>query len=309
MARAQQAGMPVVGVLHGGAAAEWKGPTAGLRAGLGDTGFVEGRNVAIEYRWAENQFDRMPAMAADLIAQKVTVIFVGGNTTGVRATVAATKVIPIVFTTQTDPVAAGLVASLNRPGGNVTGVTGLGVELGPKLLGIFHEMIPIAGKFEMLVNPRNPVFSQDQIRGVQIAAQRLGLDILFLNATTQDEITSAFATAAEQGVGGILSTDAFFESQRDQIATLGLRYKLATATGGRSAAVAAGTLMSYGASNIEFYRQAGTYIGRILKGEKPADLPVLQPTKFDLSINLKTAKALGIVVPQSLLAIADEVIE
>ena len=243
MARAQQPGMPVVGVLQGGVAAEWKGPIDGLRAGLGDTGFVEGRNVAIEYRWADNQFDRMPAMAADLIGQKVAVIFVGGNTTGVRAVVAATRIIPIVFTTQTDPVAAGLVASLNRPGGNVTGVTGLGVELGPKLLGIFHEMIPSAGKFAMLVNPRNPVFSQDQIRGVQIAAQRLGLDILVLNATTQDEITSAFATAAEQGVGGILSTDAFFESQRDQIATLGLRYKLATTTGTRTAAVAAGTLM------------------------------------------------------------------
>ena len=236
-------------------------------------------------------------------------ILAGGYVSGVRATIAATQTIPIVFTTQTDPVAAGLVASLNKPGGNVTGVTGLGVELVPKVLEVLHEMVPKTAKFAVLLNPNNPILMRDTVRGAQTVAGRLGLEIIFLNAATQNEIDSAFAAAAAQGAAGLLANDAYFESHRDQIAALGLRYKLPTTTGGTRQSVAAGVLMSYGASPAEFYRQAGVYVGRILKGERPADLPVVQPTKFDLIINLKTAKAIGLTIPESILLRADEVIE
>ena len=308
-AHAQQAAMPVVGVLNSASAAEWVQPMAGFHAGLREMGFIEGRNVAIEYRWAEGQLDRMPAMTADLIGRKVAVILAGGYVSRVRATIAATQTIPIVFTTQTDPVAAGLVASLNKPGGNVTGVTGLGVELVPKVLEVLHEMVPKTAKFAVLLNPNNPILMRDTVRGAQTVAGRLGLEIIFLNAATQNEIDSAFAAAAAQGAAGLLANDAYFESHRDQIAALGLRYKLPTTTGGTRQSVAAGVLMSYGASPAEFYRQAGVYVGRILKGERPADLPVVQPTKFDLIINLKTAKAIGLTIPESILLRADEVIE
>jgi putative ABC transport system substrate-binding protein len=308
-ARAQQPAMPVIGVLYGVSAAEWARPMAGFHRGLGEMGFVEGRNVAIEYRWAEGRFDRMPAMAGDLIGRKVAVILVGGNLPGVRNVMAATQTIPIVFTTNADPVAAGVVTSLGRPGGNVTGVTGLGGELGPKRLELLHEMLPTATKFAMLVNPSNPVTTQDAIQGAQAGARRLGLEIVVVNAGTEHEIETAFATAVQQRVAGLLGTaDAYFESRRDQIAALGLRHALPTISSSR-ASVAAGTLMSYGASNADFYRQAGVYVGRILKGEKPANLPVVQPTKFELVINLKTAKALGLDVPLHLQQRADEVIE
>jgi putative ABC transport system substrate-binding protein len=307
-AAAQQRAMPVIGVLYGVSAAEWTRPMAGFHRGLGEMGFVEGRNVAIEYRWAEGRYDRMAAMADDLIARKVAVILVGASLPGVRAVMARTQTIPIVFTTNTDPVAAGVVASLNRPGGNVTGATGLGSELGPKRLELLHEMIPSARRFAVLVNPTNADTMREAMEGAQIAARRLGLEIVFVKASTEHEIEAAFVSAVEQRSGGLIASDAYFESRRDQIAALGLRHALPTTIGSR-ASVAAGVLMSYGASIADFYRQAGVYVGRILKGEKPADLPVVQPTKFELVINVKTAKALGLAIPEAFLLRADEVIE
>ena len=304
----QQLAVPVIGVLYGVSAAEWTRPMAGFHLGLHETGFVEGRNVAIEYRWAEGKYDRMPAMAADLVARKVSVILVGASLPGVRAVKAATKTIPIVFTTNTDPVAAGVVASLNRPGGNATGVTGLGSELGPKRLELLHELIPVATRFAVLVNPSNPVTMQDSIQAGQTAARRLGLEIIVIKASTEHEIEAAFASAVEQRAGALIGNDAYFESRRDLIAVLSLRHRMPSTLGSRDSVVA-GALMSYGANTADFYRQAGVYVGRILKGEKPADLPVLQPTKFELIINVRTAKALDLTVPPSMLATADEVIE
>jgi putative ABC transport system substrate-binding protein len=307
-ARAQQPPLPVIGVLYGVSAAEWTGPMAGFHRGLAEAGFIEGRNVAIEYRWAEGQYDRMPAMAADLVKRKVAVILVGGYLPGVRATMAATKTIPIVFTTNSDPVASGIVASLNRPGANVTGVTGLGGELVPKRLEVLHELIPTAAKFAVMVNQANPVTADDSRRSAPIAARRLGLEVIVVEGSNETEIDNAFANAAHQGAAGLIADDAYFESRRDQFAALSLRYRLPAVLGSRES-VAAGMLMFYGADFVEFYRQAGLYVGRILKGEKPADLPVLQPTKFELVINLKTARALGLTIPPTLLATADEVIE
>ena len=246
----------MIGVLSTLAAAEWAPQMAGFQAGLADMGFAEGRNVAIEYRWAEGHLDRMPAMTQDLIGRKVAAIFASGNTSAVRGALAATKTIPIVFTTQTDPVAAGLVTSLNRPGGNVTGVTGLGVELGPKLLEIFHEMIPNATRFVLIVNPANPIMTQATTQGAQTAARRLGLDVDIVEAGTETEIDRAFAVAAERRVAGIIASDAFFINRRGQIAALGLRYKLPTMMASRPG-VDAGALATYSASNDEFYRQAG----------------------------------------------------
>ena len=306
-ARAQQTAVPVIGALYGVSAAEWAGPMAAFHAGLGEMGFVEGRNLAIEYRWAEGHLERMPAMAADLVARKVGVILVGGSLPGVRSVMAATQTIPIVFTTNTDPVANGVVASLSHPGGNVTGVTGLASELEPKRLEVWHEMLPSAAKFAFLVNPNNPVTMRDGIEGAQTGARRLGLQVVILKADTSAEIDSAFMTAVEQRAAWLVANDAYFESRRDQFATLGLRHRLPV--GGSRDGVVAGALMSYGASRADFYRQAGIYVGRILKGAKPADLPVVQPTKFELTINLKTAKAIGLTVPPLLLARADEVIE
>jgi putative ABC transport system substrate-binding protein len=309
VARAQQPAMPVIGSLYGVSAAEWTNNMAGIRRGLNETGFVEGRNVAIEYRWADGHFDRMPALAADLISRKVAVILVGGYTPGVRAVVAATQSIPIVFTVGTDPVAAGLVASLNRPGGNATGVTVLNSELTPKRMELLHEVIPTATKIAMLVNQNNPVTSHGDIQDGQAAARRLGLEIIVLNGGTEYDIERAFATAVQQGASALeVGSDAFFYNQREQIAALTLRHALPTIAGER-AAVVFGVLMSYSTNIPDLFRQAGVYVGRILKGEKPANLPVLQPTKFELVINLKTAKALGLTVPPVLLTSADEVIE
>jgi putative ABC transport system substrate-binding protein len=308
-ARAQQAAMPVVGWINAASAAEWVDNVAGFRRGLSETGFVEGRNVAIEFRWADGHLDRIPAMAADLIGRGVAVISVGGNTTGVRAAMAATKTIPIVFTSAVDPVAAGLVASLNRPGGNLTGVTNLNQELGPKRLELLHEVIPTAVKIALLVNPNNPVVSLGEIQGGQTAARRLGLEIIVVDGSNESEIEGAFMSAVQQGAAALdVGSDAFFNSQRAQIGTLALRHGLPTITSDIQA-VAAGVLMSYGAHDTDMYRQAGIYVGRILKGEKPAELPVVQPTKFELLVNLKTAKALGLTIPESFLLRADEVVE
>jgi putative ABC transport system substrate-binding protein len=307
--QAQQPAMPVIGSLYGTSAAEWVAPMAGFRTGLSETGFVEGRNVAIEYRWAEGHFDRMRAMAADLVARKVTVILVGGSLAGVRAALAATQNIPIVFTTAANPVDSGLVASLNHPRGNATGITVFAVELGPKKLELLREMIPTARKIALLMNPTNLDTLEPERQNLQAAAGHLGMELVVLNARTESEIEGAFATAARQGAAALyVGSDAFLVSQRDHIAALGLRYALPTISPARSDVIA-GELMSYGSSQTEMHRQAGVYVGRILKGEKPADLPVLQPTKFEFVLNLKTARTLGLTVPPRILSIADEVIE
>ena len=303
-ARAQQTAIPVIGVLNGTSEAEFARQMAAFRAGLGESGFVEGRNVAIEYRWAEGHTERIPAMAADLVARKVAAILVGGTITGVRSVMAATQTIPIVFTTASDPVASGLVTSLNRPGGNVTGVTGLTIELEPKRLELLHEMLPSATRFALLVNPNSPVANKQRIDGAQTAAQRLGLELVILKAATAAEVEAAFMAATEQRASALLADDASFDDR--QLAALGLRHRLPVDLGNDAVA---GAVMSYGSSIADNQRQAGVYVGRILKGEKPGDLPVVQPTKFKFVINLKTAKALGITVPPSLLATADEVIE
>ena len=308
-ARAQPSGIPVIGSLYGTSAAEWAVPIAGFRTGLGEAGFVEGRNVAIEYRWADGHFDRMRAMAADLVAHKVAVILVGGSLGGVRAALAATQTIPLVFTTAANPVDSGLVASLNHPRSNATGVTVFAVELGPKKLELLREMLPTASKIALLTNPTNLDTPESERQNLEAAAHHLGMELSVLNAGTESEIEGAFAAAAQQGVAALyVGSDAFLVSQRDRIAALGLRYALPTISPARSDVIA-GELMSYGSSQTELDRQAGIYVGRILKGEKPSDLPVLQPTKFELVINLTTAKTLGISIPQTLLTSADEVIE
>ena len=308
-ARAQQAAVPVIGVLYGSSAAERADHMVAFRRGLGEIGFVEGHNLLIEYRWADGQFDRMGWMAADLIGRRVAVILMGGNVDSVRATLAATQTIPIVFTTGTDPVATGLVASLNRPGGNATGVTMVAGELGSKKLELLHEAVPGVKKIAVLVNPNNRLATEADIRSAQAAAARLGLEVIVVNVGTGKEIQRAFTTAVQQGAGAVyVGADLVLSSSREQIAALALRHKLPTMSMWREA-VRAGQLISYGANEVDVYRQAGLYVGRILKGEKPADLPVVQPTKFDLLINLKTARALGLEVPPTLLARADEVIE
>ena len=308
-AGAQQPALPVVGAFHGVSAVEWSRYIAGLRNGLSESGFVERRNVTIEFRWAEGQFDRLPGLAADLVGRKVAVIVAGGSVVAVRAAMEATQTIPIVFTTAVDPVAAGLVASLNRPGGNVTGITTFGIALAQKRLELMHEVIPTAAKVALLVNPNNAVVSQNDIQDVQTAAQRLGLEVIVLKAGSASEIEKAFSTAVQERANALfLSNEAFLVSQREQIAALALRYFLPASSHLREA-VEAGFLMSYGSNQIDGFRQAGVYVGRILKGEKPADLPVTQPTTFELVINLKTAKTLGLEVPPTLLARADEVIE
>jgi putative ABC transport system substrate-binding protein len=306
-ARAQQGALPVIGWLYGVSAAAWADRTDGFRRGLGEAGFVEGRNVTIEYRWAEGRYDRLPAMAADLVGRKVAVIVAGGE--GPEAAMAATRSIPIVFTTGNDPIAAGYVTSLGRPGGNVTGFTLFGGELASKRLEILHELLPAAGRIALLVNPNEPADAQIDTEEARAAARRLGLEIIVVGARNDDEIEGALAAAVQQGAAAIFcGIDAFLISRGEQIAALALRHALPTSFQQR-AAVTAGALMSYGPNAPEIYRQAGRYVGRILKGEKPGDLPVLQPTKFDLVINLKTAKALGLTIPEAFLLRADEVIE
>ena len=308
-ARAQQPGMPVVGVLYGVSAAEWAERMVAVRRGLAETGFVDGRNVVMEYRWAEGQYDRLPAMAADLVGRKVAVVLSGGSDIATRAAMAATKTIPIVFTTAGDPAQQGLVASLNRPGGNVTGVTVFSRELGPKRLELLHELLPTANKIALLLNQNSPEESQLDIQSMQTAARTLGLEMIVLRAGTEQEIESAFATVVQQRADALfLGVEAYLSSRREQIAALALRHALPTISSS-SEAVPAGQLMSYGSSQADMYRQAGVYVGRILKGEKSADLPVMQPTKFELVVNLKTAKAIGLTIPGSFLLRADEVIE
>ena len=308
-ARAQQAAMPVIGVLHGVSAAQWTDRMAGFHRGLGEAGFAEGRNVAIEYRWAEGQFDRLPAMATDLVSRKVAVICAGASNVAIQAAIAATRTIPIVFTTASDPVSAGFVSSLGRPGGNLTGITFFGVELVAKRLELLHEVLPGATRIALLVNPNNPGLMKDNIRQTEAAVSRLGLEMVVVKAGSESEIENAVVTAAQQQASTLsIGNDAYLSTRSRQIASFALRHALPTMTESREG-VAAGLLMSYGPNQAESFRQAGLYVGRILKGEKPADLPVMQPTKFEFFLNLKTVKALGLTIPQSLLLRVDEVIE
>jgi putative ABC transport system substrate-binding protein len=306
-ARAQQSAMPVIGFLNSASPAPYARMATAFRQGLSEAGYIEGRNAAIEYRWANGQYDLMPALAADLVRRQVTVIATGGIP-AVLAAKAATTTIPIVFSTAANPVDVGLVASLNRPGGNLTGVTNVAVELGPKQLELMHEMVPKATVIALLVNPTNPN-AETQSRDLQAAARTLGLELHVLHASTERELDTVFAHLADLQTGGlVIGTDPFFTSRSEQLAALTLRYAVPTIYQFRQFA-AAGGLMSYGGGFTEGYRLVGVYTGRILKGEKPADLPVQQSTKVELIINLKTAKALGLTVPLPLLGRADEVIE
>jgi putative ABC transport system substrate-binding protein len=305
-ARTQQPAIPVIGFLGPGSPGVGA-PGAAFRQGLSETGYVEGRNVAIEYRWAEGQFDRLPALAADLVRRQVTVIVTYG-TAATQSAKAATTTIPIVFETGSDPVALGLIRSLNRPGGNLTGMTSLNTEVGPKRLELLHETVPAATLIGLLLNPTYPL-TEAFLRDQQAAARILGLRLHVLYASAERDFDAAFATLVQVRAGGLLiGPDAFINSRSEQLAALALRHAVPTSFQFRDGP-AAGGLMSYGGSIRDAYRHAGGYTGRILKGEKPADLPVQQITKLDLVINLKTAKALGLEVPPSLLALADEVIE
>jgi putative tryptophan/tyrosine transport system substrate-binding protein len=308
-AGAQQPAMPVIGVLHGVSAAQWTDRMAGFHRGLGEAGFAEGRNVAIEYRWAEGEFDRLPAMAADLVSRRVAVISAGAPDVAIRTAMAATKTIPIVFTTASDPVSAGFVPSLGRPGGNVTGITFMGVELVAKRMELLHEVLPGATRIALLVNPNNPGLMQDNIQQSEAAVRRLGLEMVVVKAANESEIESAVVGVVQQQANALsIGNDAYLSSRSRQIAFFALRHALPTMSESREG-VAAGLLMSYGPNQADSFRQAGLYVGRIVKGAKPADLPVMQPTKFELAINLKTAKALGLDVPLHLQQLADEVIE
>jgi putative ABC transport system substrate-binding protein len=295
---------PVIGFLYDLSAAEY-----GFRRGLSDMGYFEGGNVAIDYRSATGQVDRLPAMAADLVNRNVAVIISVGSDDATRAAMTATRTTPIVFTTAGSPVQLGFVASLNRPGGNVTGITTFGQELLPKRLELLRELLPTASKIALLLNPNSPAIAQVEAESAQDAARRLGLEITVVSASTENEIESALATAAQQRAAAILiAPDVFLSTRCEYIAVVALHHALPTISNDR-VAVVAGQLMSYASNPDEVNRLAGTYAGRILRGEKPADLPVMQPTNFELAINLKTAKALGLEVPPTLLARADEVIE
>ena len=306
-ARAQGAPLPVVGYLSASSAIGETRPVAAFLKGLGETGYENGRNVKIEYRWSDGQYDRLPSMATDLVRDRVAVIAALG-TPAVRAAKAATATIPIAFATIADPVQVGFVASLNRPGGNVTGATLLAVEIGPKLLEMMLGVVPSATAIALLVNPTNPN-SETQSKNTQEAARRLGLELHVLNASVEGDFETAFARARELRASGlIIAQDVYFNAKSSQLAALSVRHAV-PATYPLAEFAAAGGLFSYGASRADTWRQTGIYVGRILKGEKPAELPVVQPTKFELTINLKTAGALGLTVPPSLLASADEVIE
>jgi putative ABC transport system substrate-binding protein len=306
-ARAQAA--PVVGFLHVAANNAFPLFVAAFREGLKETGYVEGQNVTIEYRWAEGQFDRLPSLAADLVQRKVAVIATFGGVASAVAAKAATATIPIVFNVGGDPVRLGLVESLNRPGGNATGVNQFLDELAGKRLGLLHDLVPTASVVAVLVNPAGPSDAATNIAGAEAAARTLGLRLARLTASDEHGIDAAFASLPQTGAGALLvGADVYFNSRRDQIVKLATQAAIPTLYEER-AFTAAGGLVSYGTNLQDVYHQEGLYVGRILKGEKPADLPVVQPTKFYLVINLKTAKTLGISIPPGVSAIADEVIE
>jgi putative tryptophan/tyrosine transport system substrate-binding protein len=308
LARAQRPAMPVVGFLSSQSADEdYKNVTVPFLQGLKETGYVEGQNVAIEYRWAESQYVRLPALAADLVRRRVAVIVTSG-TPAVLAAKAATATIPIVFNTGGDPVALGLVASLNRPGANLTGSANLGDELAPKQLQLLRELIPNSAVFGVLVDPAFPT-TQSTVAELQAGARTLGLQLIVAYARIDSDLETAFATFSQRHVGAVfVGVSALYSRRTEQLAALAARHALPAIFQFREFARAGG-LMSYGSSLGYFYHQNGIYTGRILKGDKPADLPVQQVTKIDLVINLKTAKSLGLTIPETLLATADEVIQ
>jgi putative tryptophan/tyrosine transport system substrate-binding protein len=307
-ARAQQVAMPVIGFLSGALPGPYAPFAAAYHRGLKETGYVEGVNTEIEYRWAEGEVDRLPALAAELVRREVAVITATGGIFPALAAKAATKTIPIVFTASEDPVNLGLVASLGRPGGNATGVNFLVAELGSKQLGLLHELVPAALRVGLLVNPRAPQ-TELATRDVAAAASAIGLQIEVVEASNSREIETAFRTLVRNRAEAlVVGPDPYFASRRLQLATLATRHAIPAVYNIREYAEAGG-LMSYGTSQTEAYRQVGVYTGKILKGAKPADLPVVQSSKFELVINLPTARALGLEVPPTLLARADEVIE
>jgi putative ABC transport system substrate-binding protein len=304
----QQPTMPVIGFLSSGTPETFAPYVAAFRKGLNETGYVDGQNVAIEYRWAEANYDRLPALSAELVRRPVAVIFASGGLITAHAAKAATATIPIVYTGGGDPVKLGLVASLNRPSGNITGVNFLANELGAKRLELLQQVVPRATLIGFLVNPRNRN-AESETGEMEEAARALGRQAVVLRASIAGDLESAFATLAERRAGAlVVAGDPFFDSQRSQIVALAARHSLWTMYF-LHGFVTAGGLMSYGASITDAYRQAAIYAGKILNGAKPADLPIVQPTKFELVLNLKTAKALGLEIPDKLLATADEVIE
>jgi ABC-type uncharacterized transport system substrate-binding protein len=305
---AQQPAMPVVGFLNSASQGAQAAQYAAFHRGLKEAGYVDGQNVAIEYRWADNDYKRLPALASELVRRPATVLVAAGGPVSALAAKAATATIPIVFTTVADPVKSGLVASLNRPGGNVTGNAGLTSELDAKRMELLHLLKPTVGVIGVLVNPNRPDV-QSQLKDVQAGADKIGLKVLFQNAATESDIDTAFETLARQRADALVVTaDPLFNSRRAQVVALAARHAIPAIYQWREFAEAGG-LMSYGPSLADAYHQTGIYVGRILKGAKPAELPVMRPTRFELVINLKTAKALGLTVPYSLLATANETIE
>jgi putative ABC transport system substrate-binding protein len=307
-ALSQQPAMPVIGFLNSGSRELFAARVAAFHQGLNDTGFVEGRNVAIEYQWAQGQYDRLPTLASDLVRRQVAVIAATGGIPSALAAKAATSTIPIVFVAGSDPIKFGVVTSLSRPDGNITGLTVFTSELVPKRLELLHQVVQKTATVALLVNPTNAVTEIVQ-RELKEAARTLGLQLNVVHASAEPDLEKVFATLDELRVGAlVIGTDTFFDGQSERLAALAARHAMPTIYQTREFAVAGG-LMSYGGSLPDAYRKAGVYIGRVLKGEKPTDLPVMQSTKLELIINLKTAKALGIEIPAALLATADEVIE
>jgi putative tryptophan/tyrosine transport system substrate-binding protein len=308
-ARAQQPAMPVIGFLGSASPDRWAGRMRAFHQGLSETGYAEGRNVAIEYRWAEGQNDRLGPLAAELVGRQVTVIVTPGSTPAALAAKAATTTIPIVFEVASDPVELGLVTSLARPGGNITGVTSLNAEVGPKRLELLHELVPTATVVGLLVNPTNPNLAELTTKNLHAAARSLGLKMHILHASADRDFDTVFATLNQLRAGAlVIGTDPFFSSRLEQLATLTAHHAVPTVYQFREF-TANGGLMSYGGSLTDTFRAAGVYTGRILKGDKPADLPVQRTTKVELFLNLRTAKVLGLEVPRTLIARADEVIE
>jgi putative ABC transport system substrate-binding protein len=305
--RAQQTAMPVIGFLSSGSPGSSTSPLAAFRQGLSEAGYVEGQNLSVEYRWAEGRYDRLSELAADLVSRKVDVI-VTGSTLSARAAKNATSTTPVVFTMVSDPVGAGFVASLPRPGGNLTGFSDIAIELEPKRVELLSELVPQAGVIALLVNPKFPA-AERIIEDAREAARAKGLQLQILKAGTESEIDAAFPSVIQLQAGGlVIGTDPFFFNRREQLVSLAARHSVPAIYELREFA-AAGGLISYGTSLTAAYRQVGGYVRKILNGTKPADLPVQQPTKFELVINLRTAEALGIEVPPTLLSLADEVIE